>query len=140
MGRPRKIDDPTTRSKLLVALAQGKTRTQACQAAGIDTRTLRNCEKADPEFAEQVLDAEEASYDPVELRVREMATAGDLGAAKEYRTLKRRREVRESRERKLEIESRTTHVLEVEENLRKLIGTLKERKELEQVSMIRETE
>ena len=87
-----------------------------------------------------MLDAEEASYDPVELRVREMATAGDLGAAKEYRTLKRRREVRESRERKLEIESRTTHVLEVEENLRKLIGTLKERKELEQVSMIRETE
>lgn len=138
MPRPRKIDDPTTRTKLLVALAQGKTRTQACLEAGIDTRTLRNCEKADPEFAEQVHDAEEAAYDPVELRIREMATAGDLGAAKEYRTLKRRREVRESRERKLEIDNRVTHVVEVEENLRKLISTLKERQQLEQVTMKRE--
>lgn len=127
IGAPRKLDDPVTRSKLLIALAKGKTRSQACEAAGITMRTLRMTEKNDPEFLEQVLDAEETSFDPVEEQIKAMATAGDLGAIKEYRTMKRRREVREARERKLEIESRHVHTIEVEEELRKLLGVLRER-------------
>lgn len=128
-GRPRKLDNPDTRKAFLTAIAQGKTRAESCRIAGIDYQTLRRTEKEDPEFAEQVLDAEEISYDPIEKRVRQMATAGDSFAIKEYRSMKRRREAAESRKTKVEIEQTHTHVLEATETLRQLIGTLRQRAE-----------
>ena len=126
-GAPRKLDDPKIRKAFLTSLSLGKTRAEACKAAGIDYRTMRNTEKSDPEFAEQVMDAEEISFDPVEKRVRQMATAGDSFAIKEYRSMKRRREAKETRERKIQVEQTHTHVLEANETLRELIGTLRQR-------------
>jgi len=110
-------------------IAAGKTRAESCRVAGIDYKTLRATEKTDPEFAEQVLDAEEIAYDPVERRVRQMATAGDAFAIKEYRTMKRRREASLARERNIKVEQTHTHVLEATESLRELIGTLRQRAE-----------
>ena len=123
----RSLDDPKTRSTLLMAIAIGKTRAEACGDAGITVQTLRRQEKHDPDFADQVLDAEEAAFDQVERRMREMAVAGDSSMIKEYRSLKRRREAREARTSKLEVESTHTHVLEATDTIRELIGTLKQR-------------
>ena len=123
----RSLDDPKTRSTLLMAIAVGKTRAEACGDAGITVQTLRRHEKHDPDFADQVLDAEEAAFDQVERRMREMAVAGDSSMIKEYRSLKRRREAREARTSKLEVESTHTHVLEATDTIRELIGTLKQR-------------
>ena len=123
------LDDPATRSTLLMGIATGKTRAEACAEAGITVQTLRRHEKRDAEFAEQMLDAEEASFDQVERRMREMAIAGDSSMIKEYRSLKRRREAREARTAKIEVEQTHTHVLEATDSIRELIGTLKERKE-----------
>ena len=123
------LDDAATRSTLLMAIALGKTRAEACGEAGISMQTLRRHEKRDPEFADQILDAEEASFDQVERRMREMAIAGDSSMIKEYRSLKRRREAREARTAKLEVETTHTHVLEATDSIRELIGTLKQRKE-----------
>jgi|TARA_R100001463_G_scaffold103499_3_gene157821 hypothetical protein len=123
----RSLDDPKTRSTLLMAIAVGKTRAEACGDAGITVQTLRRQEKHDPDFADQVLDAEEAAFDQVERRMREMAVAGDSSMIKEYRSLKRRREAREARTSKLEVESTHTHVLEATDTIRELIGTLKQR-------------
>ena len=122
-----------------MAIAVGKTRAEACGEAGITMQTLRRHEKRDPEFADQMLDAEEASFDQVERRMREMAIAGDSSMIKEYRSLKRRREAREARVAKLEVETTHTHVLEATDTIRELVGTLKARKEraeLEQAPMI----
>lgn len=133
------LDDPRTRSTLLMAIAVGKTRAEACGEAGITMQTLRRHEKRDPEFAEQMLDAEEASFDQVERRMREMAIAGDSSMIKEYRSLKRRREAREARTAKLEVETTHTHVLEATDTIRELVGTLKARKEraeLEQAPIV----
>ena len=123
------LDDAATRSTLLMAIALGKTRAEACGEAGISMQTLRRHEKRDPEFADQILDAEVASFDQVERRMREMAIAGDSSMIKEYRSLKRRREAREARTAKLEVETTHTHVLEATDSIRELIGTLKQRKE-----------
>ena len=123
----RSLDDPKTRSTLLMAIAVGKTRAEACGDAGITVQTLRRHEKHDPDFADQALDAEEAAFDQVERRLREMAVAGDSSMIKEYRSLKRRREAREARTSKLEVESTHTHVLEATDTIRELIGTLKQR-------------
>ena len=123
------LDDAATRSTLLMAIALGKTRAEACGEAGISMQTLRRQEKRDPEFADQILDAEEASFDQVERRMREMAIAGDSSMIKEYRSLKRRREAREARTAKLEVETTHTHVLEATDSIRELIGTLKQRKQ-----------
>jgi hypothetical protein len=123
------LDNPATRSNLLMALALGKTRAEACGEAGISMQTLRRHEKRDPEFADQILDAEEASFDQVERRMREMAIAGDSSMIKEYRSLKRKREAREARTAKLEVQTTHTHVLEATDSIRELIGTLKQRKE-----------
>lgn len=123
------LDDAATRSTLLMAIALGKTRAEACGEAGISMQTLRRHEKRDPEFADQILDAEEASFDQVERRMREMAIAGDSSMIKEYRSLKRRREAREARTAKLEVETTHTHVLEATDSIRELIGTLKQRKQ-----------
>ena len=123
------LDDAATRSTLLMAIALGKTRAEACGEAGISLQTLRRHEKRDPEFADQILDAEEASFDQVERRMREMAIAGDSSMIKEYRSLKRRREAREARTAKLEVETTHTHVLEATDSIRELIGTLKQRKQ-----------
>ena len=123
----RSLDDPKTRSTLLMAIAVGKTRAEACGDAGITVQTLRRHEKHDPDFADQVLDAEEAAFDQVERRMREMAVAGDSSMIKEYRSLKRRREAREARTSKVEVESTHTHVLEATDTIRELIGTLKQR-------------
>lgn len=128
MSKPA-LDDPKTRSELLMALAIGKTRAEACGDAGITMQTLRRHEKRDPEFADQVLDAEEASFDQVERRMREMAIAGDSSMIKEYRSLKRRREARESRVAKLEVETTHTHILEANDTIRELVGTLKARQQ-----------
>jgi len=130
--KPR-LDDPKTRSTLLMAIAIGKTRAEACGEAGITVETLRRHEKRDPEFAEQMLDAEEAAFDQVERRMREMAVAGDSSMIKEYRSLKRRREAREARTAKLEVETTHTHVLEATDTIRELIGTLKERRDQNQL-------
>ncbi len=123
------LDDPATRSTLLMAIAVGKTRAEACSDAGITVQTLRRHEKRDAEFAEQMLDAEEAAFDQVERRMREMAVAGDSSMIKEYRSLKRRREAREARTSKVEVEQTHTHILEADNTIRELIGTLKARKE-----------
>ena len=123
------LDDAATRSTLLMAIALGKTRAEACGEAGISMQTLRRHEKRDPEFADQILDAEEASFDQVERRMREMAIAGDSSMIKEYRSLKRRREALEARTAKLEVETTHTHVLEATDSIRELIGTLKQRKQ-----------
>ena len=48
---------------------------------------------------------------------------------KEYRSLKRRREAREARTSKVEVQSTHTHVLEADNTIRELIGTLKARKD-----------
>jgi hypothetical protein len=125
----RRLDDPKTRSTLLMAIAVGKTRAEACGEAGITVETLRRHEKHDPDFAEQILDAEEAAFDQVERRMREMAVAGDSSMIKEYRSLKRRREAREARTAKLEVETTHTHVLEATDTIRELIGTLKDRRD-----------
>lgn len=133
------LDNAATRSTLLMAIAVGKTRAEACGEAGITMQTLRRHEKRDPEFAEQMLDAEEASFDQVERRMREMAIAGDSSMIKEYRSLKRRREAREARTAKLEVETTHTHVLEATDTIRELVGTLKARKEraeLEQAPIV----
>tara|TARA_Y100001963_G_scaffold38745_2_gene54144 strand:- start:2523 stop:2987 length:465 start_codon:yes stop_codon:yes gene_type:complete len=130
--KPR-LDDPKTRSTLLMAIAIGKTRAEACGEAGITVETLRRHEKRDPEFADQILDAEEAAFDQVERRMREMAVAGDSSMIKEYRSLKRRREAREARTAKLEVETTHTHVLEATDTIRELIGTLKERRDQNQL-------
>ena len=122
-----------------MAIAVGKTRAEACGEAGITMQTLRRHEKRDPEFADQMLDAEEASFDQVERRMREMAIAGDSSMIKEYRSLKRRREAREARTAKLEVETTHTHVLEATDTKRELVGTLKARKqqaELEEASVV----
>lgn len=122
-----------------MAIAVGKTRAEACGEAGITMQTLRRHEKRDPEFADQMLDAEEASFDQVERRMREMAIAGDSSMIKEYRSLKRRREAREARTAKLEVETTHTHVLEATDTIRELVGTLKARKqqaELEEASVV----
>ena len=126
MNKPL-LDDPKVRSTLLMAIAVGKTRAEACGEAGISVQTLRRYEKRDPEFVGQILDAEEASFDQVERRMREMAVAGDSSMIKEYRSLKRRREAREARTSKLEVESTHTHVLEATDTIRELIGTLRQR-------------
>ena len=96
-------------------------------------QTLRRHEKRDPEFLEQVLDAEEAAFDQIERRMREMAIAGDSSMIKEYRSLKRRREAREARTAKVEVETTHTHVLEATDTIRELIGTLKSRKEKSEI-------
>ena len=129
----RRLDAPKTRSTLLLAIAVGKTRAEACGEAGITVETLRRQEKHDPDFAEQMLDAEEAAFDQVERRMREMAVAGDSSMIKEYRSLKRRREAREARTAKLEVETTHTHVLEATDTIRELIGTLKERRDKNQI-------
>ena len=123
------LDDPKTRSTLLMAIAMGKTRAEACGDASITMQTLRRHEKCDPEFMEQMLDAEEASFDQVERRMREMAIAGDSSMIKEYRSLKRRREAREARTAKLEVETTHTHILEANDSIRELVGTLKARQQ-----------
>ena len=125
----KKLDDAATRSTLLMAIATGKTRAEACADAGITVQTLRRHEKNDMEFAEQLLDAEEAAFDQIERRMREMAIAGDSSMIKEYRSLKRRREAREARTSKLEVQSTHTHVLEADNSIRELIGTLKQRRQ-----------
>ena len=139
MNKPL-LDDPATRSSLLMAIAVGKTRAEACGEAGITMQTLRRHEKRDIEFADQMLDAEEASFDQVERRMREMAIAGDSSMIKEYRSLKRKREAREARVSKLEVEATHVHVLEATDSIRELIGTLKQRKEralvLDEVNII----
>lgn len=112
-----------------MAIAMGKTRAEACGDAGITMQTLRRHEKSDPEFMEQMLDAEEASFDQVERRMREMAIAGDSSMIKEYRSLKRRREAREARTAKLEVETTHTHILEANDSIRELVGTLKARQQ-----------
>lgn len=114
---------------VLMALARGKTRGQACAEAKINISTLREWEKTDPEFAESILDAEEMSFDPVEETVRGMAIAGDMAAVKEYRSMKRRREAREARQRQVEVESRHTVTIQAEENIRQLLGTLRRRQQ-----------
>ena len=129
MSRQIALDDPATRSTLLMAIATGKTRAEACGDAGITMQTLRRHEKRDAEFANQMLDAEEAAFDQVERRMREMAVAGDSSMIKEYRSLKRRREARESRTSKVEVESTHTHVLEATNTIRELIGTLQARRD-----------
>lgn len=129
MSRQIALDDPATRSTLLMAIATGKTRAEACGDAGITMQTLRRHEKRDAEFADQMLDAEEAAFDQVERRMREMAVAGDSSMIKEYRSLKRRREARESRTSKVEVESTHTHVLEATNTIRELIGTLQARRD-----------
>ncbi len=123
------LDDAATRSTLLMAIALGKTRAEACGEAGISMQTLRRHEKRDPEFADQILDAEEASFDQVERRMREMAIVGDSSMIKEYRSLKRRREAREARTAKLEVETTHTHILEANDSIRELVGTLKARQQ-----------
>lgn len=133
MSRQIALDDPATRSTLLMAIATGKTRAEACADAGITMQTLRRHEKRDAEFADQMLDAEEAAFDQVERRMREMAVAGDSSMIKEYRSLKRRREARESRTSKVEVESTHTHVLEATNTIRELIGTLQARRDRVQV-------
>jgi hypothetical protein len=65
--------------------------------------------------------------------MREMAVAGDSSMIKEYRSLKRRREAREARTAKLEVETTHTHVLEATDTIRELIGTLKERRDQNQL-------
>ena len=110
MSRQIALDNPATRSTLLMAIATGKTRAEACADAGITMQTLRRHEKRDVEFADQMLDAEEAMI-------------------KEYRSLKRRREARESRTSKVEVESTHTHVLEATNTIRELIGTLQARRD-----------
>jgi hypothetical protein len=112
-----------------MAIAMGKTRAEACGDASITMQTLRRHEKSDPEFMEQMLDAEEASFDQVERRMREMAIAGDSSMIKEYRSLKRRREAREARTAKLEVETTHTHILEANDSIRELVGTLKARQQ-----------
>ena len=126
MNKPL-LDDPKVRSTLLMAIAVGKTRAEACGEAGISVQTLRRYEKRDPEFVEQILDAEEAAFDQVERRMREMAVAGDSSMIKEYRSLKRRREAREARTSKVEVETTHTHILEATDTIRELIGTLRQR-------------
>ena len=126
MNKPL-LDDPKVRSTLLMAIAVGKTRAEACGEAGISVQTLRRYEKRDPEFVEQILDAEEASFDQVERRMRDMAIAGDSSMIKEYRSLKRRREAREARTSKVEVETTHTHILEATDTIRELIGTLSQR-------------
>ena len=126
MNKPL-LDDPKVRSTLLMAIAVGKTRAEACGEAGISVQTLRRYEKRDPEFVEQILDAEEASFDHVERRMRDMAIAGDSSMIKEYRSLKRRREAREARTSKVEVETTHTHILEATDTIRELIGTLRQR-------------
>jgi hypothetical protein len=139
MNKPL-LEDAKTRSSLLMAIAVGKTRAEACAEAGVSMQTLRRHEKRDPEFAEQIFDAEEASFDQVERRMREMAIAGDSSMIKEYRSLKRKREAREARVSKLEVEATHVHVLEATDSIRELIGTLKQRKEralvLDEVNII----
>ena len=125
----KKLDDATIRSTLLMAIATGKTRAEACGDAGITVQTLRRHEKSSPEFMEQMLDAEEAAFDQIERRMREMAIAGDSSMIKEYRSLKRRREARESRVAKLEVETTHTHILEANDTIRELVGTLKARQQ-----------
>ena len=134
MSRQIALDDPTTRSTLLMAIATGKTRAEACADAGITVQTLRRHEKRDAEFAEQMLDAEEAAFDQVERRMREMAVAGDSSMIKEYRSLKRRREARETRTSKLEVAATHTHVLEATNSFRELIGTLQARRDQQAIS------
>ena len=126
MNKPL-LDDPKVRSTLLMAIAGGKPRREACGEAGISVQTLRRYEKRDPEFVEQILDAEEASFDQVERRMRDMAIAGDSSMIKEYRSLKRRREAREARTSKVEVETTHTHILEATDTIRELIGTLRQR-------------
>ena len=137
MSKPA-LDNPATRSTLLMGIATGKTRAEACAEAGITVQTLRRHEKRDVEFAEQMLDAEEASFDQVERRMREMAIAGDSSMIKEYRSLKRRREAREARTAKLEVQTTHTHVLEATDSIRELIGTLRERKERNELTEVTE--
>jgi hypothetical protein len=61
--------------------------------------------------------------------MREMAIAGDSSMIKEYRSLKRRREAREARTAKLEVETTHTHILEANDSIRELVGTLKARQQ-----------
>ena len=56
-----------------------------------------------------------------------MAIAGDSSMIKEYRSLKRRREAREARTSKVEVETTHTHILEATDTIRELIGTLRQR-------------
>lgn len=130
------LDNPAIRSNLLMSLAVGKTRAEACSDASITMQTLRRHEKRDPEFADQVMDAEEAAFDQVERRMREMAVAGDSSMIKEYRSLKRRREARESRTAKLEVAATHTHVLEATDTIRELVNTLRTRKEQAELAQI----
>ena len=59
--------------------------------------------------------------------MRDMAIAGDSSMIKEYRSLKRRREAREARTSKVEVETTHTHILEATDTIRELIGTLRQR-------------
>ena len=64
-----------------------------------------------------------------------MAVAGDSSMIKEYRSLKRRREAREARTSKVEVESTHTHILEADYTIRELIGTLKARRDAQVIDI-----
>lgn len=123
----RKLDDPELQSEFLELIRKGKPRGKAAKAIGVSSSTVRNYCKHNPEFYDLLLDAEEDSFDPIEQTTRELAIAGDISAIKEYRTLKRRREVEENRRQVIEQHHQVQ--IEASSQAKELIGLLRQRKE-----------
>ena len=136
----RKLDDPAIRTTFLLEVAKGKTIKNAAKKAGISTSTVRRQIEDDEDFANQLLDAEEDSFSPVEDTVRELAIAGDGMMVKEYRSMKRRREAKEMRRTHHTEEQKV--VLDASNDIKRLLGNLATRlernREIERVSATRE--
>ena len=78
------LDDENLRNRLLDLIRLGHGRHDACRAVGISPQTFRQYWKFSEEFRDEVDDAFNASTEPVLATLRELATEGDVTAAKEY--------------------------------------------------------
>lgn len=122
-----KLDDGDLQFKYLRLIANGSPRGEAASGCNISSTTVRRYCAHNPDFLEALLDAEEDAFDPIEHTTRQLAKAGDISAIKEYRSMKRRREVAENR--RLIVDHQHTVKIDASDKVRELIQVLRERRD-----------
>jgi len=123
-----KLDDHELQLKFLRLISEGKPRGKAAKRCGISSETVRRYMRANPDFEEEVLTAEEDAFDDVEKTIRQMARAGDISAAKLYEQMKRKRDT--AARRQLVIDHQQTIAISATDQARELVQLLRQRKEL----------
>lgn len=116
--------------KFLILIAQGHRVSAAAKQAGLSYRTVVNRRRSDPEFKEQLIEAEAQAAEPVEDSLFNAAINGNVPAALEW--LKKRSPERWPNE-KLQIEQTNVYELDVSDrigNIVALMSRLQERAEL----------